>query len=295
MSDPGAAAECEAAAVHRFAIPGLPQPPARLVSPELVTTFEGARELFLAGAHHIKAASSFFVLDGFVTEAVELAQDNSRLYKYLAAFEPDTKRRLAMHARRVALLSPLVDALNPHIFISQQKELRYELGEVHSDMLDIRMSVTAAAAGGAAAGTEVRKRDELALKAIEYFGKFIDMFQSPEGAPADVVDDDNTLSFLTAHFCIARLEGMRNQYPPAGAALATEALRRSLQRYEWIVAYCKRHGVGKGHGSVLPSADGGPPPDLPAVASVFVHELAIATEMAELLPAKIRLLMRTAV
>lgn len=49
---------------------------------------------------------------GYVTDNTTLTQEHSKLYHYLAGFEEDSKRKLAMETRRVELLLPLVKALN---------------------------------------------------------------------------------------------------------------------------------------------------------------------------------------
>ena len=55
----------------------------------LATTFGEAKELFVPGLKHLMAALNFYVLDGFVTDHVKIAQDVSKLYKYLAFYEQD--------------------------------------------------------------------------------------------------------------------------------------------------------------------------------------------------------------
>jgi hypothetical protein len=44
-------------------------------------------------------AFEFFVIDGYITEHIEMKRDLCRLYKFLSAFEPDNKRLLAMTNR----------------------------------------------------------------------------------------------------------------------------------------------------------------------------------------------------
>ena len=53
---------------------------------------------------------------GFVTDHVHLLQDHSRLYHYLATFESDLKRRVAMETRRIELLSPLLLLLSESVY-----------------------------------------------------------------------------------------------------------------------------------------------------------------------------------
>jgi hypothetical protein len=50
--------------------------------------------------------------EGFVSDHISILQDQSRLYHYLSSFETDMKRRLAMDARRVDMLQPLLSSLS---------------------------------------------------------------------------------------------------------------------------------------------------------------------------------------
>jgi hypothetical protein len=93
-----------------------------------VKTFEAAREVFkLAMARHA-AAKQFYVLDGYVTDYVSLCRNVSALYKWLAVFEADEKRRTAMLGRRVAELAPILDQLGANAYNDTLKQLAFEVG-----------------------------------------------------------------------------------------------------------------------------------------------------------------------
>ena len=51
-------------------------------------------------------------------------QEHSKLYHYLAGFESDAKRKLAMETRRVDMLLPLVKSLNKVSFEVLHKQAR---------------------------------------------------------------------------------------------------------------------------------------------------------------------------
>jgi hypothetical protein len=70
------------------------------------------REAFKRGCAALTKAQALFVLDGYASEFVSLQQSRSQFYKLLAVFEPDEKRKLAMHAKRCELLLPLLQQLN---------------------------------------------------------------------------------------------------------------------------------------------------------------------------------------
>jgi KIF-1 binding protein C terminal len=65
----------------------------------------------------------FLFLTGFVTDHINLLQDHSKLYHYLAVFEEDSKRKIAMESRRVQLLLPLLTSLNRSAFDNLHKQV----------------------------------------------------------------------------------------------------------------------------------------------------------------------------
>jgi hypothetical protein len=50
-------------------------------------------------------------------------QENSKLYHYLATFEEDFKRKLAMEARRLEFLNPIIKSLNRIAFEVLHKQV----------------------------------------------------------------------------------------------------------------------------------------------------------------------------
>jgi hypothetical protein len=46
-----------------------------------------AREVFLKASKHLEEAKKVFVLEGYVTDHVNLLRDTSRLYRALSSFE----------------------------------------------------------------------------------------------------------------------------------------------------------------------------------------------------------------
>ena len=60
---------------------------------------------------------------GFVSEHVALLYNQSRLYHYLAVFEPDLKRRLAMETKRTDILLPLLSALSRTAYEGLHKQV----------------------------------------------------------------------------------------------------------------------------------------------------------------------------
>ena len=76
-----------------------------------------ARLLFLAGQKHLNEAMEFYKLDGYVTHYVEIVQDHSQLFKYLAFFDTDLERQCKMCKRRADMLSAVLSELNPQHYL----------------------------------------------------------------------------------------------------------------------------------------------------------------------------------
>jgi len=117
----------------------LPVPEMKLVDPRDINTFEKAREVFLRAISRVEIAKKIFVLDGWVSDHVSLLQDQSKLYHYLALYETDLKRKLAMESRRVEFLSPLLLSLSRSAFEALHKSIAYELGETYLSLYEIKV------------------------------------------------------------------------------------------------------------------------------------------------------------
>eukprot|EP01138_Halocafeteria_seosinensis_P001162 gb/GECG01001188.1/.p1 GENE.gb/GECG01001188.1/~~gb/GECG01001188.1/.p1 ORF type:complete len:886 (+),score=109.53 gb/GECG01001188.1/:1-2658(+) len=114
-------------------------PVVRITLPDNIRDFPSARDVFKAASKHIYEALEFFVLDGFVTDHVGLLSDLSKLYKYIALWEEDPKREQVMHSRRIQILGPLLDILNPSIYMDIHKQVALEMGRTAQECLDLRI------------------------------------------------------------------------------------------------------------------------------------------------------------
>ena len=94
--------------------------------------------LFESLATH-EEAKKFYVLDGHVSDHVHLLQQQSKLYHYLATFEAEPKRKLAMETRRATLLLPMLKTLSRASYEGLHKQISYELGEAYLNLLDIKV------------------------------------------------------------------------------------------------------------------------------------------------------------
>jgi tetratricopeptide (TPR) repeat protein len=86
---------------------------------EDIKDIEQAKLLFRLGNTQLKKALEYYLLDGFVTEHINISRDISQLYKNLSFFESDNNRVFAMIDRRISMLESLLNEINPKRFMVQ--------------------------------------------------------------------------------------------------------------------------------------------------------------------------------
>merc|ERR1711904_662842 len=113
------------------------------------TNFEQARALFVPSLEEYTQTLKFYIMDGFVTDHVQILQAISMLYKNLIFFEGDLSRKCKMHKRRINQLKDVEKDLNPNVFMSTLRQLQSELGCIYDDMGDLKMRILREAAAKA--------------------------------------------------------------------------------------------------------------------------------------------------
>jgi hypothetical protein len=264
-----------------------------LPDPSSVTTFAQARDLFKASLSAFSRAKEHFVLDGFVSEHVGIATGISKIYKYLAFYETDGKRRAAMHLRRCAALVPILAELNPSVFLRFHRELSLEAASSYQEAFDARLAVLegrvdAQAVPQAPSKAEFAGLTEAADGALTSYAHFVRCFVDPRlpspvpvdarNAPlapvagATVVEDEAADAYMTAHFCVARMLSRRIGGSPAERLADTKS---ALARFEWILRAAPAVAPRSSQGG----AGGG--------GGFFAQELDMCREMVDLLPKKV--------
>ena len=275
-----------------------------------INSFDRARAVFLRAGARIEAAKRYFVLDGCVTDHVNLLQEHSKMYHYLALFETDHKRKLAMESRRVDMLSSLLKTLNKAAFEALHKQLAYELGEVYMTLLEfklekLRSTKVAGAVGGLSYSVPMDERSmnkaDLAKcnsyiqQALAMFAHFTSFYAKSEERAAkasttysdltlvalcgaacsnpdeSLLNDEEIRPFLNAHFLSARLLSKVLLPPQLSKQERAVFMVAALERYRWL---CKATPTICTRLGV-------------EVSNVFGEEIAICKEMVELLPSKV--------
>eukprot|EP00928_Gymnodinium_smaydae_P026206 TRINITY_DN20643_c0_g1_i1.p1 TRINITY_DN20643_c0_g1~~TRINITY_DN20643_c0_g1_i1.p1 ORF type:complete len:740 (+),score=199.57 TRINITY_DN20643_c0_g1_i1:108-2327(+) len=230
-----------------------PPPPTRTSLPSCAATkFEPVREIFKLANHCMSNALSHFLLDGWVTEHVRILQELSQMYGCLQAWEESPKRLAAMLNRRIRLLAPLLDVLNPKPYQAFYRQLAFEVGEVYQALFDLKKGVFPGEVGSLkddASDDEVQdprrpacskrdaRRNELARQASKYFGIFVDTYHTDGKVPTSI-EDDHLRAYLTARLHRAR---MRTKLRGIPVDEQVELHRLALGEYEWIVDYSTKH------------------------------------------------------
>lgn len=169
-----------------------------------VETLKEANQLHKMVEYFHGIASKHFILDGFVTDNVELTQDLSKSWKHLAEFDTDLERRCKMHKRRIDMNTNLIKEINPQFYLAICRQIQYEIGETYTEMADLKISLTEHQ-DKAPTMHQIRKINVLANSGIKFFTMFTGTMKEPDGSWPEEFDDLLIRPFLMANFHTARL------------------------------------------------------------------------------------------
>ena len=248
----------------------LPAPRLAVVATLAAGTYAQGCAEFRDAQRAFRAAMDFYVLDGFVTDHVNVLKALSQAHAALADFllagahdpasaDDDAQRFCRIHRRRSRLLEPVVEQLNPSHFAALWQELHFELAETAATMLDIKQ----------ARQRPYKSVARLLARAEKHYGRFLDGFRvpMPDGDMPERVPEESEESYLSVRFALARLLQRAHRGGKDGSGI--EPLVRSLREQEGIMTYLQRNGLHT----------------TPQFAPM--HEA--AREFVELLPSKIRM------
>ena len=156
-----------------------------------------------------RVAMEFYVLDGYVTDHVNVLRALSAAHGTLAGFllvpaksdglgKAEGAKYCKVQRRRAKLLERVVDELNPSHFAAMWQEMHFELGEVASSMVDAKQAV----------GHRYCSVARCATRAEKHFKRFLDGFRvpMPDGdMPTRIDNEEAEQTYLTGRFTLARL------------------------------------------------------------------------------------------
>ncbi|XP_063952725.1 KIF-binding protein-like [Lytechinus pictus] len=207
------------------------------VRDEVILTFDEARSVFLAAQKWINSSKEYFVLDGFVSDHIELVKDHSQLFKLISFFETDFERRCKMHKRRVDMLVDMLDGLNRQHFLTICRQLMFELAETYSEMMDLKIAL-AERQRVPPTPKVASKINSLCKQSLTYYKDFIDSTEDHEGKLPEKFESDVLRPVLVAYFCIGRLY---SKFVTPSPPERLDYLQLSLDNYKAVVDYCEKN------------------------------------------------------
>ncbi|XP_049868335.1 KIF-binding protein-like [Pectinophora gossypiella] len=232
------------------------------IGDKYLLTYQDAREVFLACQNWLNKAKEYYKLDTLASDYIELIQDSSQSYSYLAFFEEDDERRSKMHKRRIDMLEDLIKEINPTYYMQYCRQLWFELGEIHSDILNIKLDKLNKTSEKPTPHA-LKKINMLCEKSIENYDHFLDSVKDKNGKMPDKLEIDVIRPVISAYAFIGR-NSMKRIAVDKNAQLIH--VKKSLDSYQAVVDICKK--------------------DKDA-AAMMQEEYSLCDEMAKILPIKI--------
>ncbi|GBL91976.1 KIF1-binding [Araneus ventricosus] len=229
--------------------------------PCYITSYDDAKSLFIFATNHVSVAKSYFTLNEYANNYSQIIQDNSKLYKNLAAHDPDRGRQCKMHKRRLDILEELLRRLNPQFYLAVCRQLQFELGEICHEMIDLKTKI-ANESGEGLNVHRAKKINSLALKGIQHFQDFIDSMKDKDGNLPTTYSKDIVRPALIAHFYIGRYY---SKLIESDTNKKLHNLSKTELYYNYIVKYAEAN---------------------PQHANNVEHELPVVKEMLELMSEK---------
>lgn len=233
------------------------------VTDKFVLTYEDARAVFLNAQQWLNKAKEYYTLEDHASDHVQILQDMSQMYKHLAFFEEDDERQCKMHKRRVDLLESVVKQLNPTYYLAACRQLWYELGDVYSAMLDIKLAKLQDSEDNPSPHA-LKKVNHLTEEAIRSYNNFLETLRDPKTKemPSEF-NSDLERPVLLAYFYLGRLYG---KFITAEKAIKLANTKSSYNYFQMVFDYCERN---------------------PSAREQISVELGVCKDMVNLMPLKI--------
>ncbi|EGR30687.1 kif1 binding protein, putative [Ichthyophthirius multifiliis] len=226
---------------------------------------EDAKSIFRQANTQYKRALEHFVLNGFVTEHVQIVQDQSKLYKNIIQLEDNIGKIVTILEKRAELLEPIYNELNPKAYIETSQKLLVEIAEIYNDMYTIKFQeLFVNNQNKTPKPSKIAEMNKWAKKAIEHYEKISSLLFEDK----DMVRDTQFHhSVINAKFNIAKAYSKIFEQEKKDRI---EALKQSLNVYKWISNYIQKDVYKNG-----------------VIDVNFANELQMCNEMVDLLPSKI--------
>ncbi|CAH0406829.1 unnamed protein product [Chilo suppressalis] len=204
------------------------------IGDKFLLTYQDAREVFLSCQNWLNKAKEYYKLDSLASDYIELIQDSSQSYSYLAFFEEDDERRAKMHKRRIDMLEELVKEINPTYYLQYCRQLWFELGEVYSDILNIKLEKLNKTKEKPTPHA-LKKINMLCEKSIENYDHFLNSVKDKNGMMPTKLDFDLIRPVISAYAFIGR-NSMKRIAVDKSVQLIH--VKKSYDSYQAVVDIC---------------------------------------------------------
>jgi KIF-binding protein len=204
------------------------------IGDRFLLTYQDAREVYLSCQNWLNKAKEYYKLDSLASDYIELIQDSSQSYSYLAFFEEDDERRAKMHKRRIDMLEELVKEINPTYYLQYCRQLWYELGEVYSEILNVKIDKMTKNKEKPTPHS-LKKINMLCEKSIENYDHFLNSVKDKNGRMPAKLDIEVIRPVISAYAFIGR-NSMKRIALDKTAQL--DNVKKSFDSYQAVVDIC---------------------------------------------------------
>lgn len=106
------------------------------ITDKYLSCYTDAKAVFITVLVYFKKALEYFIPELHLLEYVNIMQDISYAYKYLASYEQDETNQLKLHKRRLEVLTNIVNILDTENDIDILKPIWIEIAITNSNILD---------------------------------------------------------------------------------------------------------------------------------------------------------------
>lgn len=233
------------------------------VTDKFLLTYQDAREVFLCCQTWLDKAKEYYQLNTLASDYIQIIQDCSQSYSYLAFFEEDDARRAQMHKRRIVMLQEVDDFINPLYYLHFCRQLWFEMGEVYSDILNIKLEKMNKT-NAKPTPHSLMKINFLCEKSIEIYERFLDSVKDNDGKLPVKLEFDIIRPVVSTYAYIGR-NSMKRISLDKTAQLGH--VLKSYDAYQAVVDICKSDEDA---------------------ATMMKEEFSLCQEMVNILPLKIK-------
>ncbi|XP_076245249.1 KIF-binding protein [Calliopsis andreniformis] len=211
---------------------------ANQITDKYLLDFSDAKLVFLNTQKWLEQAKTYYTLENHASDHVSIVQDVSQAYKYLLFFEEDKDRQAKMHKKRINALESVVKELNPQYYKSACRQIWFELGEIYSDILDLKLDRLNSSKEKPAPQT-LMKINQLAKNSIQNFQSFLNSIETRNNdSGIKEFPDDLMQPALFCYFYIGRL--YKKIITPNETAKLENA-QNSLNAFKFVIDYCNKY------------------------------------------------------